>query len=108
MAQSLILSSWAQPQLKTRHARCVRPVDRDPGCRGWSRNRQPADVALSMSSGAFVVRPTGGRLVMFVQVIRGQATDPQELRSAFDTWYQQCAPGARGWLGSTAGVTDDG
>jgi len=45
---------------------------------------------------------------MFVQVIRGQATDPQELRSAFDTWHQQCAPGARGWLGSTAGVTDDG
>jgi len=45
---------------------------------------------------------------MFVQVIRGQATDPQELRGALDTWSEQLAPGAMGWLGSTAGVTDDG
>jgi len=45
---------------------------------------------------------------MFVQVIRGQATDPQELRAALDTWSEQLAPGAMGWLGSTAGVTDDG
>jgi hypothetical protein len=45
---------------------------------------------------------------MFVQVIRGQATDPQQLRAALDTWSEQLAPGAIGWLGSTAGVTDDG
>jgi hypothetical protein len=45
---------------------------------------------------------------MFVQVIRGETTEPQELRAAFDTWSEQLASGATGWLGSTAGVTEDG
>ena len=45
---------------------------------------------------------------MFVQVIRGEVTDPQQLRAAFDLWSQQLAAGATGWLGSTAGVTEDG
>jgi hypothetical protein len=34
---------------------------------------------------------------MFVQVIRGQVSDPEQLTA-----------GAPGWLGSTAGVTEDG
>jgi len=45
---------------------------------------------------------------MFVQVIRGEVSDPEELHSALDRWAEQVAPGAVGWLGSTAGVTDDG
>ena len=45
---------------------------------------------------------------MFVQVIRGQVTDPQPVHAALDRWSEQLAAGARGWLGSTAGVTDDG
>jgi hypothetical protein len=45
---------------------------------------------------------------MFVQVIRGQVVDPQPVHAAFDAWSRQLAPGAHGWLGSTAGVTEDG
>jgi hypothetical protein len=45
---------------------------------------------------------------MFVQVIRGRVSDPEQVRAAFDRWAQELAPGAQGWLGSTAGVTDDG
>jgi hypothetical protein len=45
---------------------------------------------------------------MFVQVIRGQVSDPEQVHSALDQWAEQVAPGAVGWLGSTAGVTDDG
>lgn len=45
---------------------------------------------------------------MFVQVIHGQVSDPETVHSAFDQWVEQLAPGAVGWLGSTAGVTDDG
>lgn len=45
---------------------------------------------------------------MFVQVIQGKATDPQRLRAALDQWEHDLSPAAPGWLGSTAGVTDDG
>ena len=45
---------------------------------------------------------------MFVQVIRGEVSDPEQMHSALDQWAEQVAPGAVGWLGSTAGVTDDG
>ncbi len=45
---------------------------------------------------------------MFVQVIRGQVSDADQARAALDRWMQDLAPGATGWLGSTAGVTEDG
>jgi hypothetical protein len=45
---------------------------------------------------------------MFVQVIRGQVSDPGQVRNALDRWAEQLAAGATGWLGSTAGVTEDG
>jgi hypothetical protein len=45
---------------------------------------------------------------MFVQVIRGRVPDPEPVHAAFDAWSQQLAPGAPGWLGSAAGVTEDG
>jgi hypothetical protein len=46
--------------------------------------------------------------VVFVQVIQGQVSDAEQARAALDRWVQELAPGATGWLGSTAGVTDDG
>jgi hypothetical protein len=45
---------------------------------------------------------------MFVQVIQGQVSDAGQLRAALDRWSQELAPDATGWLGSTAGVTEDG
>ena len=45
---------------------------------------------------------------MFVQVIQGQVGDAGGGRQALDRWVEELAPGATGWLGSTAGVTDDG
>jgi hypothetical protein len=46
--------------------------------------------------------------MVFVQVIQGQAADAGKLRAALDRWAQELAPEATGWLGSTAGVTEDG
>ena len=45
---------------------------------------------------------------MFIQVIQGQVSDSARAREALDRWFQKLAPGATGWLGSTAGVTEDG
>jgi len=45
---------------------------------------------------------------MFVQVIQGQVSDAAAARARFQKWMTDLAPGATGWLGSTAGVTDDG
>jgi len=45
---------------------------------------------------------------MFVQVIRGQVSEPQHARAAVERWVRDLAPGASGWLGTTAGVTEDG
>ena len=45
---------------------------------------------------------------MFVQVIRGQVQDAEQVHAALDHWSDQLADGAPGWLGSTAGVTEDG
>lgn len=47
-------------------------------------------------------------LTMFVQVIRGQVRDAGQVHAALDGWSDQLAGGAPGWLGSTAGVTEDG
>jgi hypothetical protein len=45
---------------------------------------------------------------MFVQVITGKTSKAAEVRAAFDRWVDELSPGAEGWLGSTAGVTEDG
>lgn len=45
---------------------------------------------------------------MFVQVIQGPVSDAAEVRALMDRWKEELAPGADGWLGSTAGVTDNG
>jgi hypothetical protein len=45
---------------------------------------------------------------VFVQVIQGQVSDAEQVHAALDQWMRDLAPGAAGWLGLTAGVTDDG
>ncbi|MFW5899005.1 MAG: hypothetical protein ACOCUN_00905, partial [Jiangellaceae bacterium] len=45
---------------------------------------------------------------MFVQVIEGRTENADGLHAAMDKWAEDLAPGASGWLGSTAGVTSDG
>jgi hypothetical protein len=45
---------------------------------------------------------------MFVQVIQGQVADAGQAKAALDRWVEELAPGAEGWLGTTAGVTEDG
>lgn len=45
---------------------------------------------------------------MFVQVIEGPVSDAGGAHAALDRWVHDLGPEAPGWLGSTAGVTDDG
>jgi hypothetical protein len=45
---------------------------------------------------------------MFVQVIEGRVTDGEALHRQLDRWMEELRPGAEGFLGTTAGVTDDG
>lgn len=45
---------------------------------------------------------------MFIQVIRGKAGDPVEARRQMDRWMEELRPGAKGFLGSTAGVSTTG
>lgn len=44
---------------------------------------------------------------MFVQVLRGQATDREGIMRMLERWKAELSPQAEGWLGTTAGVTDD-
>jgi hypothetical protein len=45
---------------------------------------------------------------MFIQVIQGKVKDADELRRQMDRWRDELMPGAVGYLGTTAGVADDG
>lgn len=45
---------------------------------------------------------------MFAQTIRAKTSDPTAVRAAVQRWMQDLGPSAKGWLGSTGGVTDDG
>jgi hypothetical protein len=45
---------------------------------------------------------------MFVQIIQGRTEDRAGIRRLLDRWAEQLLPGADGFLGSTAGVSDDG
>jgi hypothetical protein len=45
---------------------------------------------------------------MFAQVIQGQAADAAGLRKQWESWDRDLKPKARGYLGSTAGITPDG
>jgi hypothetical protein len=45
---------------------------------------------------------------MFVQVIQGRTRDAAGLKGQLDRWVDELGRGAKGYLGSTAGVADDG
>jgi len=45
---------------------------------------------------------------MFIQIIQGKCTRPDELHALADRWREELGPTADGWLGGTYGVTDDG
>lgn len=45
---------------------------------------------------------------MFMQIIQGKVTDPEAARRLLEQWQSDLQSGARGWLGGTYGVTDDG
>lgn len=45
---------------------------------------------------------------MFIQIIQGTTNDADGLRRQFDRWEQEVGSGAKGYLGTTAGVADDG
>ncbi len=45
---------------------------------------------------------------MFVQVFQGPVSDPAQVKKVLDRWVVELGPTADGWLGSTAGVADDG
>jgi hypothetical protein len=44
---------------------------------------------------------------VFIQVIQGKCTRPDELRAMADGWREELGGGAVGWLGGTYGFTDD-
>ena len=44
---------------------------------------------------------------MFAQIIRGKVSDPNAVRPVVDRWMKELGPIAKGWLGSTSGITDD-
>jgi hypothetical protein len=48
------------------------------------------------------------RAVMFMQIFQGKVRDPAAVKATLDRWERDLAPGARGWIGGTHGVTDDG
>jgi hypothetical protein len=45
---------------------------------------------------------------MFVQVIQGHTSDAEGMRDQLERWRNDIKPGAVGYLGSTAGIADDG
>jgi hypothetical protein len=45
---------------------------------------------------------------MFIQVISGKTSDPEAFLRQGEKWEQELRPGAKGFLGGTIGVTDDG
>jgi hypothetical protein len=45
---------------------------------------------------------------MFVQVVQAKAKDEAGVKDMFDRWDTEVKPAAKGYLGATGGVTDDG
>jgi hypothetical protein len=45
---------------------------------------------------------------MFAQIIRGKTSDPSAVRAALDKWIRDLEPHAKGYLGTTSGVTAQG
>jgi hypothetical protein len=58
-------------------------------------------------SGSIVLFDLAEEALVLAETIRGRVSDPKAMGAAFDSWVQEIAPSAKGWLGSTGGVTDD-
>jgi hypothetical protein len=46
-------------------------------------------------------------VIVFVQVIQGRVADRDRARAQLEKWRAELAPDSVGWLGTTAGFTDD-
>jgi hypothetical protein len=44
---------------------------------------------------------------VFIQIIQGRCKRHDEMREMLETWREELAPGATGWLGGTYGFADD-
>jgi hypothetical protein len=44
---------------------------------------------------------------MFIQIVQGTCTRPDDLHEMLEEWRRDLSPGATGWLGGTYGFTDD-
>jgi hypothetical protein len=44
---------------------------------------------------------------MFIQVLRGKVTGGDGVMRQLDRWLDELSSGAEGWLGATAGITED-
>jgi hypothetical protein len=53
-------------------------------------------------------QPPIGEDAMFIQVIQAKVKDEAGLRAALDGWRDRLQAGATGYLGTTAGITEDG
>src|SRR3712207_6106901 len=73
-----------------------------------SRYASPYSPMARETSRATIQARRPRRLPMFVQVIEGQTNDAGALRSQFGKWDREVKAGATGFLGSTAGVSEDG
>jgi hypothetical protein len=47
-------------------------------------------------------------MTVFMQVMQGKCSRPDELRALADSWREEGSAGAIGWLGGTYGITEDG
>lgn len=45
---------------------------------------------------------------MFVQIIEAPVADAGQVEAVYRRWFEDLAPGADGWLASTAGITEEG
>ena len=45
---------------------------------------------------------------MLAQIVRAKVSDRSAIDDTFNRWSKELAPGAKGWLGTTGGVTEDG
>lgn len=50
----------------------------------------------------------GRKAAVFVQIIEAEVRDPSRIKGQLDWWVSDVKPSSVGFLGSTAGVTEDG
>ena len=50
----------------------------------------------------------GNVVPVFVQIIQAPVADADDVRDHFDHWFEDLVDDATGWLGTTAGTTDEG